>query len=124
MAHDNVAIVREFIETWPSLDAEALAGFFRDDGCYHNMPLQPVNGKANIKAFIAAFLATWTHTEWEIRAIAGVGDTVFVERLDKTRTTRGNVDLPCVGVFEMAQGKIQVWRDYFDMATYTNAMQA
>jgi limonene-1,2-epoxide hydrolase len=29
------------------------------------------------------------------------------------------VDLPCCGVFEMKGGKIKVWRDYFDLGTYT-----
>jgi limonene-1,2-epoxide hydrolase len=37
------------------------------------------------------------------------------------------VDLPVVGVFEMANGKIQLWRDYFDLNTYmqqlNNALQ-
>jgi len=32
------------------------------------------------------------------------------------------VDLPCVGVFEMRDGKIAVWRDYFDLGTYQRAM--
>lgn len=32
------------------------------------------------------------------------------------------VDLPCLGVFEMEDGKIKVWRDYFDMATFAGGM--
>ena len=32
------------------------------------------------------------------------------------------VDLPCCGVFEMQDGKIKVWRDYFDMGTYVQAL--
>jgi limonene-1,2-epoxide hydrolase len=27
-----------------------------------------------------------------------------------------------LGVFEMHNGKIRVWRDYFDLATYTKAI--
>jgi limonene-1,2-epoxide hydrolase len=34
------------------------------------------------------------------------------------------VDLPAAGVFEMEGGKIKVWRDYFDLATYTEALTA
>ena len=49
---------------------------------------------------------------------------IATERVDRTKTTAGDVDLPCVGVFEMENGRIKVWRDYFDMATYTNAMRA
>jgi hypothetical protein len=32
------------------------------------------------------------------------------------------VDLPCTGVFEMENGKIKVWRDYFDLTTYIKGM--
>jgi len=34
------------------------------------------------------------------------------------------VNLPCCGVFEMQDGKIKVWRDYFDMGTYVSALRA
>ncbi len=43
-------------------------------------------------------------------------------QLDKTKSSAGNVDLPCLGVFEMENGKIRLWRDYFDMNTYISAM--
>ena len=88
------------------------------------MPMDPVLGRENIREFIGGFLATWTHTDWEIKHILSAGNVVIAERIDKTKTSAGDVDLPCVGVFEMAEGKIKIWRDYFDMATYTNAMQA
>jgi len=120
---DNVAIVREFIEAWSSLDAERLAGYFTENGTYYNMPTQPVTGRENVKKFISGFLATWTETQWDILHIMGEGDVVFAERLDRTKTSQGDVDLPCVGVFEMEDGKISVWRDYFDIGTFVNAMK-
>lgn len=46
----------------------------------------------------------------------------MVERLDRTRVGDKPVDLPCCGVFELENGKIKIWRDYFDMATYTRAL--
>jgi limonene-1,2-epoxide hydrolase len=45
----------------------------------------------------------------------------MVERVDRTRLGDKQVDLPCCGVFELSGGKIKVWRDYFDLATYTRA---
>ena len=39
---DNVAIIREFIDTWSTLDADKLSKYFTEDGVYHNMPAQPV----------------------------------------------------------------------------------
>ena len=119
---DNVAVIREFVESWSSLDAAQLASYFAEDGTYFNMPAQPVVGRANIEQFIAGFSASWTETTWDILNISGDGSVVYCERLDRTKTTQGNVDLPCFGVFEMRDGKIHVWRDYFDMGTYVNAM--
>jgi limonene-1,2-epoxide hydrolase len=119
---DNAEIVREFIGCWSKLDPEELAGYFAEDGCYYNMPFQPVKGKEAVLGFITEFTKTWTETDWEILNLVESGDVVVCERVDRTRSTSGNVDLPCVGVFEMRDGKISEWRDYFDLATYTNAM--
>ena len=120
---DNVETIRDFIQAWSTLDAEKLAGYFTEDGTYHNIPAQPVSGRANVQKFIAGFISTWTETTWDVLNLCGSGDLVFAERLDRTRTTRGDVDLPCVGVFEMHNGKIRIWRDYFDLGTYMKAMQ-
>ena len=119
----NEELIREFIAAWSRLDAAELAAYFADEGCYFNMPARPVKGRANVEAFIRGFTSTWTETTWELRNIAAAGDLVFTERLDRTKTTKGNVDLPCFGVFEMRDGKIVEWRDYFDMATFMNAMK-
>lgn len=118
----NIAIVRDFIAAWSRLNVDELVGFFALDGIYHNMPLAPVQGHAALKNFIAAFLSGWSQTEWDVLTTAAAGDTVFVERLDRTIVDGKKVDLPCCGVFEMEEGKIKVWRDYFDMATYSNAV--
>ena len=45
-----------------------------------------------------------------------------VGRLDRTQAGDKTVDLPCTGVFEMEDGKIKVWRDYFDLGTYVKGM--
>jgi limonene-1,2-epoxide hydrolase len=50
------------------------------------------------------------------------GDQGAFERLDKTTAGDKQVDLPCFGMFEMEDGKIKVWRDYFDMNTYIKGM--
>jgi len=46
----------------------------------------------------------------------------MVERLDKTVVAGSPVDLPCLGIYELENGKIKVWRDYFDLSTYTDAL--
>jgi len=115
-------IVRQFIQAWSRLDPKELAGYFTEDGVYHNMPMAPVAGRANIERMIAGFTASWTETQWEILSLVGEGDVVVAERVDRTKAGEKSVGLPCAGVFEMEDGKIKVWRDYFDLATYTRAL--
>ena len=124
MKLDNEQLIRNFIATWSSLDVEEILSYFADDGTYHDMPIAPVTGRENLRAFIAAFLTGWTSTDWDIINITCQNDTVFAERMDRTKIGNRSVDLPCCGVFEMAGGKIKVWRDYFDMATYTKGATA
>ncbi|MBW2231293.1 MAG: nuclear transport factor 2 family protein [Deltaproteobacteria bacterium] len=119
---DNEKIIREFIQAWSRLDAEELSTYFAEEGVYHNMPTAAVAGRENVKQMIAGFIAAWTETEWEILHLISAGDVVIAERVDRTRAGDKSVDLPCTGVFEMENGKIKVWRDYFDLGTYAKGM--
>lgn len=119
---NNEQTIREFIAAWSNLDVEELVGYFTMDGIYHNMPIDPVQGADNLRGFIKAFLTGWEKTDWEILNIVAQGDIVMAERVDRTVVGGKTVNLPCLGVFEMRDGKIAVWRDYFDMATYTKAV--
>ncbi len=118
----NDETIREFIAAWSRLDPEELAGYFCEDGIYHNMPSEPVRGRKNVKEMIRGFTASWTETEWEILHLVAEGDVVVAERVDRTKAGSKSVDLPCTGVFEMKNGKIKAWRAYFDLGAYVRAM--
>ena len=122
MMKENERIIREFIDAWSRLDPEELAGYFADDGVYHNMPIAPVSGRTNVEDFIRGFVGTWDETTWDILNILSSGNVVIAERIDRTRAGEKSVELPCVGVFELERGKIKTWRDYFDFATYQRGL--
>jgi limonene-1,2-epoxide hydrolase len=48
---------------------------------------------------------------------------VVTERTDRFRFKDRWVDLPVAGVFELRDGKIALWRDYFDLQTALGATQ-
>ena len=79
-------------------------------------------GRSEIEKFIRGFAGSWIKTDWEILNLAETGDVVIAERVDHTKIGDKSVDLPCTGVFELENGKIKVWRDYFDMRTYMKGM--
>ena len=118
----NEETIRAFIAAWSRLDVEELVEFFTPDGTYHNMMNKPVSGHADLRRFIGGFLQSWTETNWEIINVVSRNDIVIAERVDRTRVGDKQVDLPCCGVFELNGGKIAVWRDYFDLATYTRGV--
>ncbi|QWG13660.1 nuclear transport factor 2 family protein [Bradyrhizobium sediminis] len=118
----NEQTVRDFIAAWSRLDVDEIVAFFAPDGTYHNMMNKPVSGHDNLRRFIGGFIKDWTETNWDVLNIVSRGDIVMAERLDRTRLGAKSVDLPCCGVFELADGKIRIWRDYFDLATYARAI--
>lgn len=119
---NNETIIREFVAAWSNLDADELADYFTDDGVYYNMPSQPISGRENVRNFISNFMRPWESTDWEIINIMAEGDKVMVERMDRTVAAGNEINLPCFGIFEMEDGKIKVWRDYFNLPTYTDAL--
>jgi limonene-1,2-epoxide hydrolase len=118
----NERIVREFIAAWPRMDAGELAAYFTEDGVYHNIPMEPVAGRAAIEQLIRGFTAAMSGTDWEIVSVGCAGDRVYAERVDHWHTGGRSFALPCLGVFELRDGKIAAWRDYFDMATFQRGM--
>jgi limonene-1,2-epoxide hydrolase len=115
-------VVTEFCKLWANPDPDELATWFTEDAVYHNIPMPPAEGRAAIKEFIAGFVAAFDGIDFQVHRQVGAGDVVMNERTDVMRKKGGGeVALPVMGVFEVRDGKIAVWRDYFDMATVTAA---
>lgn len=50
--------------------------------------------------------------------ITTTGNRVLTERVDHFTIGDRQVDLPVAGVFEVHDGAITTWHDYFDLQTY------
>jgi len=116
---DAIQVVRDFCAAWEARDQQRILDAFTDDGVYHNMPLEPAVGKKAIAALLGVILAPASEVKFEIRHIAAAGDMVLTERVDRFVMGGKNVALPVMGAFEVRDGKIAAWRDYFDMAAWT-----
>jgi len=117
---DNETLIRDFCAAWARRDMDELLGFFTDDAVYHNMPMAPVQGHDGIRAVLEFFVPGSQSIEFEILALASTGDLVFTERVDRFVMGEQRVELPVAGVFQVRDGKIAAWRDYFDMQTFTS----
>ena len=115
---DNIDLIRRFCDAWATVDIPAILDFFADDAIYRNMPIQPAQGKDAIKGLIEQFMAPFERCDWEVKHIAAAGDVVLTERVDRFFGEK-TIELPVMGVFELRDGKIAAWRDYFDLAAWT-----
>ena len=122
MAADPVDVVTEFCKAWESVDIDALMAFFTDDAVYHNIPLAPVAGKDAIRTTIEGFTAGVDRIEFDVLAIAAVGATVLTERVDRFVRPDKTMALPVMGTFEIVDGKIAAWRDYFDLQQFMSQL--
>ena len=115
-------VVTEFCRKWATPDPAELAAYFTEDAVYHNIPMEPVRGRDAIKEFIAGFTAGFAGIEFQVQSQVTDGNVVMNERIDVMRRKDGDdIPLPVMGVFEVVDGKIAAWRDYFDLATVTKA---
>ena len=115
-------VVTEFCAKWTKPDPEELAGYFTEDAVYHNIPMDPVVGRGAIKDFIAGFTAGFDGIDFRVHRQVSGGNVVMNERTDVMRRHDGKeVALPVTGVFEVVDGQIAAWRDYFDLATVASA---
>jgi limonene-1,2-epoxide hydrolase len=115
-------LVTEFCAKWATPDPDELAGYFTEDAVYHNIPMEPVQGRDAIEQFIANFVAGFDGIDFQVHRQVSDGELVMNERTDVMRRKDGEpIRLPVTGVFEIENGQIKAWRDYFDMATITSA---
>jgi len=118
-AHDAERIVREFCDSFDGRDAEALRPYFTDDVVYHNIPLDPAEGIDAAIAFIDAFFGMCDSMTIETVHLAAHGDVVLTERIDTFTVGDVVAPLPVMGTFEVRDGRISAWRDYFDLGQIT-----
>jgi limonene-1,2-epoxide hydrolase len=84
--------------------------------------MDPSVGIDDTIAFIDGFVGACANTDIDIRYLAVRDDVVLTERVDSLTFGEIVVPLPVMGTFEIRDGKVSAWRDYFDMAMITNML--
>ncbi len=115
-------IVRDFIAAVESKDIEAAVALLAEDVSYENMPMDPIVGREAVAATLAMFLEPASEVDWPVLRQMVSGNCVMNERLDRFKIGEGWLELPVAGAFEIEDGVITLWRDYFDMASYQRQM--
>src|SRR5260221_10177377 len=124
---DALALVRRFCAVWETVDVRGdlkeVLDFFTDDAVYHNIPVAPVVGKDGIKAVLDSFSGGVDRMEFRVLNISADGPAVLTERVDVFTLSDGRaIELPVMGTFEVSDGKIAAWRDYFDLNQFMSQL--
>jgi limonene-1,2-epoxide hydrolase len=97
-----------------------------ESAVYHNIPQVPVTGGENIAAAISSVLRPGPprieSIDFSVINIAANGPVVMTERVDVFTLPGKSFELPVMGTFEVSGGKINAWRDYFDVNQFTSRM--
>ncbi len=121
-AEESERVVRDMCAAFAKHDAEALRPFFTEDVVYHNIPMDPAVGIEETIAFIHGFFSMCQSLVIETVHLAVEGDVVLTERVDTITVGERAGALPVMGTFEIRDGRICAWRDYFDMTQITNML--
>jgi limonene-1,2-epoxide hydrolase len=116
-----LAVVHAFLAAVAVKDYDAALVHIADDCDYENMPMAKTIGPAGVRAVLEPFFAQTVENEFVVLRELADGHLVFTERLDRHRLTDRWVELPVTGVWEVHDGLITVWREYFDLATLFKA---
>ncbi|HXQ75373.1 MAG TPA: limonene-1,2-epoxide hydrolase family protein [Acidimicrobiales bacterium] len=118
-AEEAERIVRQLCDTFEKHDAEAFRPLLTDDVVYHNIPMDPAVGIDAAIAFLEGFFGMCESMVIETLHLAVRDNVVLTERIDTFTIGQTVAPLPVMGTFEVRDGKISAWRDYFDMAQIT-----
>lgn len=121
-------LVRTFIASLSRRDIDTASTMVSPDFEYDNVPVGRTHGPDGLRATLQGFFAMLEDVDWEILRQTSSGDlsrgTVLNERDDRVRIGGQWRSLPVAGVFEIVDGRITLWRDYFDRATLMELMGA
>ncbi|HJM96673.1 MAG: limonene-1,2-epoxide hydrolase family protein [Acidimicrobiales bacterium] len=115
-------IVTKFIDYINEMNLEQAVSLLSENCEYDNVPMGKVFGRDAIHQQLMPMMDRCEQIEWITRKQTSTGKTVMNERLDKFLWPHGWVEMPCAGIFEIDNGEIALWRDYFDLPTYINQL--
>ncbi len=107
-------VVRKFCGAIARKDLAAIESLLDDNVVYHNIGSEPAVGRDAALGAVKFQLDMFDPISFRIRNLAEDGDTVLTERVDEITANGVMAPVPVMGTFEVTDGRIVRWRDYFD----------
>jgi limonene-1,2-epoxide hydrolase len=116
-----VEIVTRFLNAMQDGDVEAVVGLVADDIVYTNVSLPTIRGKDRFSRAARAYYRHHLGFQVVVHRIAGNDSTVLTERTDALTLGPFRMQFWVCGIFEVENGHVTLWRDYFDWRATTLA---
>lgn len=118
---DNAHTVEVFLEALQDQDFDAAAAVLDDNLLYQNVGYSTIRGQARTMKLLRGMEGR-AGFEVKIHRIAVNGSSVLTERTDVLVLGPVRLQFWVCGVFEVRDGRITLWRDYFDTWDFTKAV--
>ncbi|MDQ2721889.1 MAG: nuclear transport factor 2 family protein [Actinomycetota bacterium] len=116
-----IAVVTAFLAALESFDIDRALMYTAEEICYQNVPLPPARGQRAFAKQMRGMAKYGTGFEGRVHNIAANGDVVLTERTDVLKVGPWQASFWVCGTFEVRDGQIVLWRDYFDWTTLAAA---
>ncbi len=107
-------IVLKFLQALESHDHSSVEALLAPNVCYTNVSLPTLTGNKRVSALVRTVLRPGTGFAVKNHNIAVNGDTVMTERTDILKVGPLHIGFWVCGTFRVLDGRIVLWRDYFD----------
>lgn len=105
-------------------DLDAVCALVTDDIEYDNVPIGAVHGPDGVRSVLSGGVtAAAEQVEWVVLNQVASGDVVMNERIDRFLVDGRWIEIPIAAVFQVRDGRVCLWRDYFDLETYRRQRQ-
>ncbi|BCI82015.1 limonene-1,2-epoxide hydrolase [Mycolicibacterium sp. TY66] len=111
----NAEIVESFLYALQAEDMDTADCLLDDNLVYENVGLPTIHGRTRAMKLFRPMKKSPVSFEVKFHRIVGEGTTVLNERTDALVIGPVRLQFWVCGVFEVHNGKITLWRDYFDM---------
>ena len=112
--HTPTETTRLFLESMALRDTDVAVDLIADDIVYTNVSLPTLHGKAKTAKVVRSLNNPRYGFGVRLINVAADGNVVLTERIDELTLGPLRTQFWVCGRFEIRDGRIVVWRDYFD----------
>jgi limonene-1,2-epoxide hydrolase len=118
----SVHVVERFLEFLRRGDLDGAVALLAVDVIYENVGLPTVHGRERVRRLFGRAYESGGGFDVLIHAICADGSSVLTERTDFLTFRKLHMEFWVCGRFDVRDGQIVLWRDYFDFLKFNRAL--